>query len=146
MLHDAGLDHRAIHGWEADTVSVSRRYDLAAHTRRVAAFAGRRALSVAFGGNAVVAGVTGAATGTLWLTFVAILLGAVAAVVYSAPEWCFEAPDPAFERGSLVVEGMTDKEVMRRFAIARERDAYVAERKEEAAKRERRKAKARQNL
>lgn len=112
----------------------------------MAAFAGRRALSVAVGGNAVVAGVTGAATGTLWLTFVAILLGSIAAVVYSAPDWCFEAPEPAFERGTIVADGMTDKEVMRRFAIVTERERYRKEVEEKEAKRRERKAKARRSM
>lgn len=145
-MHGKGLSHAAIHGFEADTVAVRRRYDLGATTRRVAAHFGRRALSGAFGIAGVVAGVTGGVTGAFGLVALAVASIAASIAVYSAPDWAFDAPDPVFERGSIVADGMTDKEVMRRFAIVTERDAFEAERVEEERKRAERKSKARQNF
>jgi len=109
----------------------------------VAAHVGRRALSVGFGVAALVAGVTGGVTGTLWLASVAVLAIAATVAVYRAPDFVFEAPEPAVERGSIVVDGMTDKEVMRRFAIVTERERYKQEKAEDERKRRERKAKSR---
>jgi hypothetical protein len=124
-------------------VSIRRRYDLGALVRRVAAHFGRKVVSGVFGSAGVVAGLAALLDGSWSVAVVAGALVAASVAVYSAPDWVFEAPDPWFERGSVTSDGMTDKEVMRRFAIATEREAYKEEKREEARKRQERKQKAR---
>lgn len=110
--------------------------------RRVAAAYGRARVSVVFGVAGVVTATTGVVTGLESTVALGIALLLASVAVYRAPEFVFEAPDPAVERGKIVEDGMTDRDVMRRFAIHTERESYRSEKAEEARKREERKAKA----
>lgn len=99
-----------------------------------------RDLSVASSVAALLAAYTASyAVGVVWVALTVATIGA-----YRAPDFVFEAPDPAFERGKIVEDGLTDREVMRRFAIHTEREDYRAEKIQEERKRSERKAKARQ--
>lgn len=64
-------------------------------------------------------------------TYSPAMAGAVflsgAFVVDMLPDWVFERPDPSFERSKTTSEGMTDREVMERVAIEKERKQYRKE-------------------
>lgn len=71
-----------------------------------------------------------------------MLAAAFAIAAYAtatSPEWVFDPPDPAFERSNTQSDGMTDRDVMVRLAIVRERSEYeqeIADEKAERAKRQ----------
>lgn len=142
ILNKHGLDHRSIHGVEQDVVTVRRRYDAVANVKRVCAAVGRRrllaALSVTFVTTSVWAVLAGLES-TLWLPPIFAL---ASLAVYLAPDDVFTDPDPAVERGRIVEDGMTDRQVMRRFAIHDERENYRSEKAKEQRKRQERKARS----
>lgn len=127
VLHGEGLSRQDIHGVDRETVTVRKRYDIAASLRRACAACGRvrlrRALSVAAVGFGVVAAYT--ASHAFAIVFAALAVAAVG--VHRAPDVVFERPDPAFERSNTQSDGMTDREVGLRLAIVNERAEYKQE-------------------
>ena len=127
VLAGEGLSHRDIHGVDRDTVTVSKRYDLAASLRRVCAACGRRRV---FGGvsvGAVVAGVVAAYTASVWVAVITIGLALSAFAVLRAPEWAFDRPKPAYAVSNTQSDGMTDRDVALRLAVVNERAEYRQE-------------------
>ena len=140
ILHDHGLSYEAIHGVDRDTVTVRKRYDIAASLRRVCAACGRvritAALSVAFVASSFVATYTasyGAGVG-------AIAFAVAAYAAATAPEWAYEPPGPAFEKSNTQGGGLTDRDVALRLAIVNERAEYKQELIDEANEDARREA------
>lgn len=131
VLHGEGLTRQDIHGVDRRTVAVRQRHDLAASLRRACAACGRLrltgALSVAF----VAASFVGVHTASYRAGVLAAAFAVGAYAAATAPEWVFERPDVAFEIANTQGEGMTDKEVMERLAIVRERAEYKQERIDE---------------
>jgi len=137
VLHDKGLSRQDIHGVDRRTVTLRKRYDIAASLRRACAACGRvrlkGALSVAFAAASFV----GVHTASYGYGILGAVFAVAAYATATAPEWVFDDPDPAYERSNTQSGGMTDKEVMERLAIVRERAEHKQElidEKTEAAK------------
>lgn len=85
-----------------------------------------------------VAWLVAAFTATYAAVVGAAVLTAIGAGVYRVPEGWYTPPPPAVERGAIVGDGMTDRELMRRYAIVTERERYKNKEIERHRKRERR--------
>lgn len=131
VLHDEGLTRQDIHGVDRRTVAVRQRYDLAASLRRACAACGRVRLVWGLSFAFVAASVFGVRTASYGGGILAAAFAVAAYGASTAPEWVFERPDPAFEIANTQGDGMTDKEVMERLAIVRERAEYKQERIDE---------------
>jgi len=127
ILHDKGLSRRDIHGVDRDTVTVRKRHDFAATLRRACAACGRRRLRRALSVGAVAQTLVAAYTASHVAAMVLVALWVAVGVVHEAPDVVFEAPAPAYERSNTQSDGMTDREVMERLAIVKERSEYKQE-------------------
>ena len=127
LLHENGLSPADIHGVDRDTVTVRKRHDVAATLRRACAACGRRRLT----GGLSVAFVATSVVGVHTASYPAGILGAaVAFAAYAtatAPEWVFDEPGPGWAVSNTQGGGLTDREVMERLAIIRERREYEQE-------------------
>jgi len=131
VLHDEGLTRQDIHGVDRRTVAVRRRYDIPASIRRACAACGRVRLAWGLSFAFVAASLVGVHTASYGAGILAAGFAVAAYASATAPEWVFERPDPAFEMANTHGDGMTDKEVMERLAIVRERAEYKQEKIDE---------------
>lgn len=136
VLHEKGLSRDDIHGVDRDTVTVGKRYDIAASLRRVCAACGRRRVAATVGSAFAFVGVTLALAGfAASASVVAMVAGFVGGwIYYRAPDVVFEAPDHEWELSKTESDGLSDRDVMLRLAIVRERNEYEKEIREQKRK------------